>query len=199
MAHRDPVSAHDSADKVRFGDRVPMDARDETIELLQAAYRYAISLTAHPEEAEDLVHDSWLRVVERYGNRVDRALIFRTIRNLFIDRYRRAKRFPSEPYDEYSDRREIGESSLPDVHGDRALHQALARLGDNEREILFLAVVEGYTMGEIARLTDTPRGTVLSLVHRSRIKLRRWLNESDAALREGPWPRLVIDNRKDPA
>ena len=47
----------------------------------------------------------------------------------------------------------------------------LAKLRDIEREALFLHIVEGYSANEIATLTGRPRGTVLSLIHRSRKKL----------------------------
>ena len=47
----------------------------------------------------------------------------------------------------------------------------LAQLRDVEREALFLHVVEGYSVNEIAVLTGKPRGTVLSLIHRGRQKL----------------------------
>jgi len=48
-----------------------------------------------------------------------------------------------------------------------------------EREALLLADVEGYTAQEIAELTGHPRGTILSLIHRSRGKLRRQLSQRD--------------------
>jgi len=36
-------------------------------------------------------------------------------------------------------------------------------------------VVEGYTADEISKMTSTARGTVLSIIHRSKIKLRKWM------------------------
>ena len=49
---------------------------------------------------------------------------------------------------------------------------ALGRLRIEEREALYLAAVEGYTASEIAELTDRPRGSVLSLLHRAKARLR---------------------------
>ena len=49
---------------------------------------------------------------------------------------------------------------------------ALERLRPEEREALYLAAVEGYTASEIAKLTDRPRGSVLSLLHRAKARLR---------------------------
>ena len=39
-----------------------------------------------------------------------------------------------------------------------------------ERELLYLWAVEGYTIDEISRLTETSRGTLLSRIHRIRKK-----------------------------
>ena len=46
-----------------------------------------------------------------------------------------------------------------------------------ERAVLVLSALEGYTAREIGELLDAPRGTILSLMHRTRAKLRRWLQD----------------------
>lgn len=51
----------------------------------------------------------------------------------------------------------------------------LRQLRDVERETLYLSVVEGYTADEISTMTSTARGTVLSMLHRAKIKLRTWM------------------------
>ena len=43
--------------------------------------------------------------------------------------------------------------------------------------MLVLSAIEGYTAREIGELLNAPRGTVLSLMHRTRAKLRRWLQD----------------------
>lgn len=35
-------------------------------EVLKAGYRYAFALTMHRQDAEDLLHDAWIRLVTRY-------------------------------------------------------------------------------------------------------------------------------------
>lgn len=57
--------------------------------------------------------------------------------------------------------------------------QALNNLRSQEREALFLTAVEGYTAQEIADLTHQPRGTVLSLVHRAKQKIRRFVKHQN--------------------
>lgn len=147
--------------------------------LLHAAFRYAMALTHAVEEAEDLVHDACVAVV-RSGGSWDKGYLLTTIRNRFIDRYRRDQRILFVPIEEGDD---LPDSLTKDqdylLSG--ALDQALGQLEPEERETLFLAVVEGYTAQEIADLTSRPRGTVLSLLHRTKSKLRTLLNRRTGA------------------
>ena len=58
-------------------------------ELLQAGYRYALSLTHHPHDAEDFVQTACLKLYSKKGRMKSKALLFKTIRNLFFDQQRR--------------------------------------------------------------------------------------------------------------
>lgn len=147
--------------------------------LLNVAFRYAMALTHAVEEAEDLVHDACVAIV-RSGGSWEKGYLLTTIRNRFIDRYRRNQRILFVPIEEGED--------LPDVQLKEqdyllsgALDQALGELKAEERETLFLAVVEGYTAQQIADLTSRPRGTVLSLLHRTKSKLRTLLTRRTGA------------------
>lgn len=139
-------------------------------ELLQSGFRYAYALTHHHHDAEDLVQTAWLKLHQRYSEVKTKALFFTTIRNLHIDQYRRRKRvwFISLT----SEHEHL--SASVDIGGENtkvAIDQMLSNLRDIEREALFLHIVEGYSANEIATLTGRPRGTVLSLIHRSKKKL----------------------------
>ncbi len=142
-------------------------------EFLNAGYRYALSLCANHQDAEDLVHDAWIRLEKRYRNSPQKPLLFRTIRNLYIDQYRRSRKVRFTSFDEagIDPKSESFEDAYMNTEEVQIL---LGRLRDVEREALYLSVVEGYTADEIATMTDSARGTVLSLVHRSRLKLRKW-------------------------
>ncbi len=139
-------------------------------ELLQSGFQYAYALTHHYHDAEDLVQAAWLKLHQRYGTVTTKALFFTTIRNLYIDQYRRRKRIrfitltSEHEYFSASGKTAREETKV-------ATEQMLAKLRDIEREALFLHIVEGYSANEIATLTGRPRGTVLSLIHRSRKKL----------------------------
>ncbi len=152
-----------------------MNERD----LLQAGFRYALSLRPAPGEADDLVQEAWLRLHRARGRVRDQALLFRAIRNLFIDHYRRERLVVFEPLDSVAETAD-GAPLLDDRVTLDDLKAPLESLRSEEREALFLNVVEGYTAQEIADLTERPRGTVLSLIHRAKRKLREALtSESD--------------------
>ncbi len=146
-------------------------------ERLQRGYRYALALTHHAADAEDLVQEAWLNLSRRYGRVETNAVLLTAVRNLFVDQCRRKKIVQFDPLED-SEGAEIGESkeSEPGVQGD--LEVLLAILRPVEREVLFLHYYEGRTAEEIAELTGQPRGTVLSLMHRSMAKLRQAATQS---------------------
>lgn len=150
----------------------------EIREILNSGFRYACTLTGSPQDAEDLVQESWLKLLSAYADSPSRALLFRAIRNAHIDRVRRDQRYQHLPIDEsaYSAPDDSFQTHEFDV-SDQQLSQALHRLKEQEREVLFLLVVEGYTAQEVAELTGKSRGTILSLSHRGKTKLRTYLAE----------------------
>ena len=144
-------------------------------DLIQAGYGYALSLTHAVDEAYDLVHEAWLRLAHRGQRRPDQALLFTTIRNLHIDAWRRRRRLPIESFEEDDHAAPSPSEDLALEHLD--LTRALARLRETEREAIYLQAVQGYTAAETAELMDVPRGTVLSLIHRGKARLRQLLRD----------------------
>jgi RNA polymerase sigma-70 factor (ECF subfamily) len=150
-------------------------------DLLQAGFRYALSLRANRHDAEDLVQEAWYRLHRRAGRVDGKAVLFTTIRHAFVDRYRRESLVVLEPLDDAdAPDSDDGEGSLDARLTARDLEAPLASLRAEEREALFLGVVEGYTAEEIGALTGRPRGTVLSVIHRAKRKLRRAIEARDA-------------------
>jgi RNA polymerase sigma-70 factor (ECF subfamily) len=150
--------------------------------LLRQGYRFALSLAHDPARAEDLLQDAWVSVLKAGGPQTA-AYLITAIRTRFVDLHRRALIAPTEPL-EAEPRPAIGTESafwsdpFQVVELKSALDRAMALLRPEERAVLLLSAVEGYTAREIGELLDTPRGTVLSLMHRTRAKLRRWLGEN---------------------
>lgn len=148
----------------------------KTHDLLQSGYRYALALRCKNEDARDLVHEAWIRLNSQVIPLVNKSRLFRTIRNLYIDRYRREQLLVLEPLDEHLHVL-CNATTVLERHVESAdLEASLAKLRAPEREALFLNVVEGYTAAEIAKLTGRPRGTVLSHIHRARQKMKDMLD-----------------------
>jgi RNA polymerase sigma-70 factor (ECF subfamily) len=150
---------------------------NEFRDLVQRGYRFALSLTHDAERAEELVQDAWFAVLRRQGP-WNRGYLFTTIRNRFIDRYRRSGVFSPGPLDAEAVEAPVQpERDL--LVADRielsngALGPALGNLSAEERAVLYLAGVEDFSAQGIADLLHWPRGTVLGVMRRAKTKLRR--------------------------
>ena len=152
-------------------------ATPELGDLLERAHRYALSLTHDPHRAEDLIQDACLAVSRRGGPwRIE--YLISVIRNRHIDLHRRNGRVRFKPLRPSAS---VGGNGHAKGAIDEELAAALGTLGPNAREMLYLAVVEGYSATQIARATGRPRGTVLSSIHRSKHKLRTALETTHAS------------------
>lgn len=137
------------------------------LELIQQGKNYAYSFTRNVHDAEDLVQQAWMKLKIKYQQVRDRGLLFRAIRNLFIDGNRRSKivRFEALESHDYS----IGTDNNYGTAHD--LDSVLSILSPVERECVYLNFIQGYTALEISEMTGMPRGTVLSHTHRAKKKL----------------------------
>ena len=149
------------------------DPTHDLSDLLQQAFRYALALSHNRAVAEELVQDACVGIARR-GGPWERGYLLASVRNRFIDRCRRNGLLKFEPL---VDQDVAGPAETPAIDAalDASLETALGRLKSGEREMLYLAAVEEYTMNEIAELTGRPVGTVLSGIHRAKQKLREWL------------------------
>ena len=142
---------------------------------LQRLFRYGFSLTHDEDAACDLLQDALEISLRKAPANTAAATqyIQRIMRNRFIDQYRRDHRYPTVSLDD--------EDQLPVIIDPRVLediviaeHEVdtiMANLQPLERELLFFWAVEGCTAQEIAQRTDSPRGTILSRIHRLREKI----------------------------
>lgn len=139
--------------------------------LLQHGYRYALSITHNTTRAEDLLQDAWVAILQADGP-LEKSYLFSAIRSRFINASKRDRLVPMVPLD--TDKMENQEDDVYIAADNDALADSLATLRPVEREAIYLSAVEGYTAEEIANHTNQPRGTILSLIHRSKKKLRQY-------------------------
>jgi len=152
----------------------PQESGELIDELLNRGYRYALSLSHDDDVAQDLLQEACLRISRRNGPWKIQYLIT-TIRNCYIDGYRRAQKVDFSSIENLD---LMGDSDVCLTSLDPALETALAQLRLDERELLYLSIMEGYTASELAKLMKKPRGTILSTLHRAKNKLRAFLTQS---------------------
>lgn len=143
----------------------------ELEELLNRGYRYSLSLTHDEDLAFDLVQTAYLKITEEKKPLIPSYLIA-TIRNAFIDQKRKQKtKF------KWLNSISLKKSYSPPNSVEPTLDKLLEKLKDRDREILLLSVVEEYTAQEIGELLDMPRNTVLTILSRTKKKLKSQLTE----------------------
>ena len=128
-------------------------------------------ITRDPYEAEELMHDAFLKVWERWSRvrHMDRpaGYLHRTAFNAFRTRYRRTM----------IAKRVLGRTSerdpLEDVEGRDRVDRALAALTVRQRSAVILTELLDYTSEEAGRLLGVRPGTVRGLAHHGRVALRK--------------------------
>ena len=146
----------------------------ELQDLLNRAYRYALSLTHNKDDAFDLVQNSYLKLIEKHKPLIISYLIT-TIRNLYIDNKRKETL-------KFNWVNKFRQNTIyePLFSVEPYLDKLLSELPNKNREIIFLSIVEEYTAQEISNLLDIPRGTILSILSRTKQKLKVQLVEKSA-------------------
>ena len=141
-------------------------------------FRMAARLVGSDEEAEDVTQETFLRAfhrLDRYrGEAPFRSWLLRIGHNTAVT-YVTAKRAPSHsPLDGLAD--DIAGAEQQAGPADRLerrerrerLDKKLKGLGHTHRTVLVLRDIEGLSYEEIARVTDSPIGSVKARLHRAR-------------------------------
>lgn len=150
---------------------------DRIVDLLPRLRRFALTLTRHKDDADDLVQATVERALARLGSwkedsRLD-SWMFKIMQNHWIDQTRaRRTRGPQDTdYDLAStpgaDGRDVMESRLTL----RATLDAAMALPEEQRSVLMLVVVEGLSYRDAADILAVPVGTVMSRLSRARLAL----------------------------
>jgi RNA polymerase sigma-70 factor, ECF subfamily len=156
------------------------DVHDEflraTMGAMDLVYNLSCRLTDRRQDAEDLVQETYLHAfrawLERRRPRRVEPWIATICLNLGRSRYRARVRRPVEVSIEDRNFRapEVGdpEAAAEAAMDRRALYEAMDRMPEEQRVAITLVDLAGFSTAEAARVMGTPRGTVLSRLHRGR-------------------------------
>jgi RNA polymerase sigma-70 factor (ECF subfamily) len=176
------------AQRIRSGDR---EALGELYDrYASVALATALRVVVDREQAEDLVHDTFVAVWQKI-DRFDqargslRAWLLTIVRNRAIDRLRAAR--PTLGVDEADEQSLLRTGANPTWEAAIArlsaaeLRLALDGLPAEQRQAIELAYFGGNTYREIAVLTNVPLGTANGRLRLALAKLREALRQTDAA------------------
>ena len=167
---------------------------EEAMPLLDQLYGGALRMTRNPQDAEDLVQETYLKAFKAFdsfkpGTNL-KAWLYRIMTNTYINTYRKKQRRPLETSAEDVTDRQLYTTSSHDSIGlqsaevealknlpDKQIADAMNSLSDDYRMVVYYADVEGLAYKEIAEVMDIPLGTVMSRLHRGRKQLRELLKD----------------------
>ncbi|GAB2627616.1 sigma-70 family RNA polymerase sigma factor [Novilysobacter erysipheiresistens] len=154
-----------------------MDELDEERlhELIPRLRQFARALSRDTANADDLVQATLERALRAWSSRHKegalQSWLFSILYRQFIDEQRRAKRW-RRVLDVVGVAEEPHAPSAERVNEGRATLAAFAGLSTEQRAILLLVSVEGFSYRETADALGVPIGTVMSRLSRAREKLR---------------------------
>lgn len=141
---------------------------------------YTTGMTSNRSEAEDIVQESFLRALEHSDtfdsmeNKQCRAWLYKTARNIFIDRMRR-KNTVSDAAEEG-----ITEEDFTRVE----VLQLCGELPEEERRLFIQRYFEGYDATRLGKMYGVPPSTIRAKLASARRKLRRKYPELEPAAKE---------------
>lgn len=148
-------------------------------------YRAARSLTGSREEAEDLVQETFARVLQKprlLRSDDDLGYLLRVLRNTFISTRRTAARRPQvtappEVLDFIEDR----SAAQPELRAEASeVYAAISELPSDFRDAVMAIDVVGMSYREAARALHVREATITSRLHRGRQRIaRRFADEAD--------------------
>ncbi|HTH98026.1 MAG TPA: RNA polymerase sigma factor [Stellaceae bacterium] len=157
--------------------------RDQLVTVLPRLRRFARGLAGNATQADDLVQSACERALSRQqqfqeGTRFD-SWMFRIVQTIWIDQLR-ARAVRKEDGSEIDEERYGNDEPVRQVEARLALaeiRQAMSRLPEEQRVVLMLVTVEGYSYREAAEIADVPLGTVMSRLARARAALAVLLDQ----------------------
>lgn len=161
---------------------------------MHSLYNAALRMAKLRQEAEGLVQDTYLLAYKGFDSFQRgtncKAWLFKILKNLFINKYRKDVRLPDTIqyeeienfylFNQVASNRDLyldlskEPNRLKELIGEE-VNAALEDLPVEFKEVVILSDIEGFTYEEISRITEVPIGTVKSRLNRARGYLQKTL------------------------
>jgi RNA polymerase sigma-70 factor (ECF subfamily) len=163
------------------GRRLDPDQLGDHIDCL---YRAARGLTGSREAAEDLVQDTYVRVLARprfLRRDDDLGYLLRTLRNTFLSSRRTAQRRPiTQPLDATAEPTDERDEWRPERAAEtQIVYAAIAELSDDFRDALVAVDVVGLSYRQAARALRVREATLTTRLFRARQRVAQRLGQGD--------------------
>ncbi len=141
-------------------------------------YSLALHLLKSPEEAEEVVQDTFLKLYKADSYHTlessPRAYVYTIARNLALSRLRKRSTRPlkAEAWDVYDPNTGFTAPDESDPTTSLLAEKLLAHLSDEERGLVEQSFYDGFTHAQLSEQTGLPLGTVKSKLRRALLKLR---------------------------
>ena len=160
------------------------------------AYNVAYRVVGHPDGAADACQEAFLKAykaISQHQGGSFKSWLMRIVTNACYDQIRYHSRRPATPLedliedpDEFNSKL-ISEAEQPEAYALRGELNDLIQLGirhlpEDQRVVLVLNDVEGFSYQEIAEIIGQPLGTVKSRLSRARRRLRDFLMKQQELL-----------------
>jgi RNA polymerase sigma-70 factor (ECF subfamily) len=148
-------------------------------------FNFLARMTMDKDLAEDLCQNVFLRMIKyrssyRTGARFQ-SWIYQIARNVFSDHYQKVKNRYSDFVDveKISDHMADNEDSQQQDEKEALLHRSMAKLTEEQRELLVLTRFQQMKYEDVADLMDTTVANIKVKVHRALIRLREYYFEME--------------------
>ena len=152
------------------------ELRELYTEYLPMVYRIAFTYMKNPHDSEDAAQETFMRLIRqlprlRYDNQV-KAWLITTVSNVCRDMLRKKYRTDAD-IAEY-------ESLAAPLSEDRGVLDAIMKLDDKYKGIVYMFYYEGYSVDDIAMMLGEKPNTVKTRLRRARLALKDELGDDFA-------------------
>jgi RNA polymerase sigma factor (sigma-70 family) len=138
-------------------------------------FRFLFNMTRQKELSEDMVQNVFLRMLKYPDGFIGfgefKSWMYHIARNAVYDHFRKVKRTPAhydlEGYEERIEGEHLTDTQLEKEQELKILETAMARLSDENRELLILCRFQELKYHEIAKILNTTEGAIKVRVHRA--------------------------------